>query len=98
MLRKKIFENFKKLVPKISDTEMIALNSGTTSIDRDIFNGKVDLNKLVNFKISKNPQYDKIDSKVNDLLVKYGDEPVYPNNKSEEIVKHLGKNKFFSFF
>ena len=36
MLRKKIFENFKKLVPKISDTEMIALNSGTTSIDRDI--------------------------------------------------------------
>ena len=97
MLRKKIFENFKKLVPKISDTEMIALNSGTTSIDRDIFNGKVDLNKLVNSKISKNPQYDKIDSKVNDLLVKYGDEPVYPNNKSGEIVKHLGKNKFFSF-
>ena len=37
-----ILDRVKRIVPKISDTEMIALNSGTTSIDRDIFNGKVD--------------------------------------------------------
>ena len=33
-----IFNSVKKLIPKISETELIALRSGTTSIDRDIFN------------------------------------------------------------
>ena len=32
-----IFRSVKKLIPRISDTEMIALQSGTTSIDREIF-------------------------------------------------------------
>lgn len=33
----RLFNNIKKLVPKISATELVALRSGTTSIDRDIF-------------------------------------------------------------
>ena len=38
---KKLFGLTKKLIPRISDTELIALRSGTTSLDRGIFMGKV---------------------------------------------------------
>ena len=37
MIGKTVFRNIKKIVPRVSDTELIALKSGTTSIDRDIF-------------------------------------------------------------
>ena len=36
---RRIFNLSKKLLPKISDTEMIALQSGTISLDRDIMSG-----------------------------------------------------------
>ena len=39
MLAKRIFNAVKRLIPKISDTELIALKSGTTSIDRELFEG-----------------------------------------------------------
>ena len=35
-----IFKEVKKLIPKISSTEMIALTSGHTSIDREILKDK----------------------------------------------------------
>ena len=35
--------------------------------------------------------------KINELLTKYKDDIVYPNNNNNEIVEFLGKNKFFSF-
>ena len=38
---KKLFGLTKKIIPRISDTELIALRSGTTSLDREIFMGKV---------------------------------------------------------
>lgn len=41
MLKKQIFQRVKKLIPRISSTEMIALQSGTTSIDRQLFEGDV---------------------------------------------------------
>ena len=92
MLNKFFFNNVKRIIPKISDTELIALKSGTTSIDRDIFNGKVNYPKI----ISKETKFDT--RKTDELLEKYGDiEKIFPNNKWEEIVEHIGKNKFFSF-
>ena len=42
---KKIFNLSKKLLPKISKTEMIALQSGTISLDRDIMSGNLN-NKI----------------------------------------------------
>ena len=42
---RQIFKNVKKLIPKISDTELAALRSGTTSLDRSIFLGKVEIPK-----------------------------------------------------
>ena len=43
---KQIFKTIKSIIPKISDTELIALRSGTTSLDRHIFQGKVDVTNL----------------------------------------------------
>ena len=87
----------KKLIPKISDTELIALKSGTTSVDRNIFEGKVDsdiINKLSNIYNNKTNKFKE--STVNNLLSTYKNEQViYPNNKYNEIFDYVGKNKFF---
>ena len=50
-MRRLIFNNVKRMIPKISDTEKIALNYGTTSIDRELFEGKVKDHK---FELSEN--------------------------------------------
>lgn len=39
---RKAFKIVKSIIPKISETEIIALKSGGVSIDRELFNGKVD--------------------------------------------------------
>ena len=44
-----IFNRVKKIIPKISDTELIALRSGTTSLDREIYSGSVNLNNIPNY-------------------------------------------------
>jgi hypothetical protein len=43
-----LFNRVKKIIPKISETEIIALKSGGVSIDREIFQGKVNYKKLYN--------------------------------------------------
>jgi hypothetical protein len=42
----RLFNRVKKIIPKISETELIALRSGGVSIDRDIFSGKINYDKL----------------------------------------------------
>ena len=91
-MKRFIFNQVKRVIPKISDTELIALNSGTTSLDRDIFQGKV---KLPQLNKNKNENFDL--SKIDELLNKYGDEVIYPNKKTNEIFDFIGKNKFLSF-
>ncbi len=91
-MKRFIFNQVKKVIPRISDTELIALNSGTTSLDRDIFQGKV---KLPELNKNKNESFDL--SKIDELLTKYGDELIYPNKKTNEIFDFIGKNKFLSF-
>tara|TARA_B100000524_G_C23651681_1_gene370373 strand:+ start:18 stop:1952 length:1935 start_codon:yes stop_codon:yes gene_type:complete len=92
MISKNIFKNVKKIIPKISDTELIALKSGTTSIDRNIFEGVVKYPEPFKY----NNKFE--DEKVNNLLRKYGDEQcVYPNPKTNEIFNYIGKEHFLSF-
>ena len=43
-----VFKTVRKLVPRISDTELIALKSGTTSLDRTILLGQNKLIKKIN--------------------------------------------------
>tara|TARA_Y100000816_G_C26106114_1_gene587935 strand:- start:142 stop:2082 length:1941 start_codon:yes stop_codon:yes gene_type:complete len=87
-----IFNRIKKIIPKISDTEMIALRSGTTSIDKEIFLGKVNYPSLVK-KENKFPE-----DKIYELVNKYGNyQSIYPKAPYKEIFDYIGKNKFLSF-
>jgi hypothetical protein len=47
---KHLFNRVKKIIPKISETEIIALKSGGVSIDREIFEGRVNYKKLLSGK------------------------------------------------
>ena len=49
-----IFNSVKNIIPKISETELIALRSGGTHIDRYIFIGKVPSNLWKNKNKKKN--------------------------------------------
>ena len=89
---KPIFNHVKKLVPRISDTEMIALQSGTTSIDREIFYGNV---KMKKFKKIDSNTFGK--EKLNDLLEKFPDQFIYPTSNHDKLFEYMGKNGFFSF-
>ena len=89
-----IFGMVKKIIPKISDTELVALRSGTVSIDRDIFKGKVNLPMLKEVENKKSKIFIK---RTNDLLDKYGEMLVYPGSNTKSILEYLGKNQFFSF-
>ena len=91
---RRVFNQVKRIIPKISDTELIALRSGTTCIDKEIFLGKVNISNVKQRKIEN--KFD--DRKVDELIEKYGKiEKVYPSDKSDEILEYVGKNKFLSF-
>ena len=90
---KQLFQKCKSLLPRISETELLALKSGTTSLDRQIFEGKV-------FYPKKNEitPYFQDDTKIHNLLKKYGQiKNVYPDGPYKQIFEYIGKEKFFSF-
>jgi len=60
-----IFNFIKSKIPRISPTELIALRSGNTSIDRSILLGKLEFPKKIE-TIKKFP-----DDTLNDLLSKF---------------------------
>ena len=96
MIYEKIFSAIKQIIPRVSNTELVALRSGTVSVDRDIFNGNVNLPK---YKSRVTPE-EKIflRNDVNNLLDKYGNiEKLYPNDNINNIMKYIGDKKFFSF-
>tara|TARA_A100001011_G_C14317449_1_gene848661 strand:- start:1387 stop:3339 length:1953 start_codon:yes stop_codon:yes gene_type:complete len=102
-----IFNLVKSKITKISATELIALRSGNTSIDRQILQGKVtfpskpayiDIRKEQNLTPNKFPDY-----KVDMLLKKYTNhlknnpnEKIFPN-QNDKWINYLANNKFFSF-
>ena len=94
---KQAFNFAKKVTPKMSDTEKAALESGTIGIDRDIYNGRVDLGKLHKYDVQLKPKIDTfISEKVNPFCEMLNDERVMKErdmNKSEW--KYLKENKFF---
>lgn len=91
-MRGAIFKQVKKLIPKISDTELIALRSGTTSIDRMLFEGKV---QQRTFEKQNDEIFDK--NKINELLKKFPDQHIFPNSDYKSLLDHMGKQGFFSF-
>tara|TARA_B100000035_G_C21031830_1_gene568913 strand:- start:1093 stop:3012 length:1920 start_codon:yes stop_codon:yes gene_type:complete len=86
-----LFNYVKKKIPKISETELIALRSGNTSIDREILSGKVKLPNKFQY-VNKFPEVN-LDS----LLYNFDDTKIYPNDNNNKWIEYLAKNKFFSF-
>ena len=86
-----IFNFIKSKIPRISSTELIALRSGNTSIDRSILLGKLEFPKKIE-TIKKFP-----DDTLNDLLSKFDGSKIYPNNNNNYWIDYLAKNKYFSF-
>ena len=91
MLSNKIFDLVKRKIPKISSTELIALRSGNTSMDREILSGKVKFLPKIVYK----PKLPK--NMINDLLDSYDNTRIFPNDNDDHWTKYLAKNKFFSF-
>ena len=91
-----LFIRVKNIIPKISETELIALRSGGVSIDRDIFEGKVNRNKLG--KIKKNIVDSSTENlfmqSVDKILDKYKSDNIYPSPKIHDIMKDIGEHKF----
>lgn len=92
-----LFHRIKKIIPKISETEIIALKSGGVSIDRDIFKGKVDYASFFT-PAKQNTTMDKVtmDKEINELLEETKQKPVYPNENIGLLMKNLGKKGFLS--
>jgi alkylation response protein AidB-like acyl-CoA dehydrogenase len=93
---RRVFNVAKKLLPKISDTEMIALRSGTVSFDRNVMANTVD---KFNFKSLKN-DFDKdyFNNEVPKIYNAAGSDPVFKdgifNEKLRETIK---ETKAFSY-
>ena len=94
-MRKHIFNIAKSKLPKISDTEMIALRSGTASIDREIFEGKVHPRT-----ISSNPLLDmSLFNNSKKLVKKFNTQKIYPFTNTDDLClfKYMGTHGFFSY-
>lgn len=91
---KRVFNKVKQIIPKISDTELIALRSGTTCLDKDIFLGKVNTNSIKTSLVERKFPNNNVEQ----LLNKYGHiDKVYPSSECDEILKYIGKKQFLSF-
>ncbi len=91
----RIFTKVKKIIPKISETELIALRSGGVSIDRDIFSGIINYDKLkkTTSDVDKSCENNMMD-KTRFILKKYGENKVYPSNQIKNIMNDLGESGF----
>ena len=92
---KKLFTMVKKIIPKISETEIIALKSGGTSIDKYIFQGKMNYQTLFSpikkSFLSKNTEDDLIS-----MLKITGEHNIYPGKNIHNVMKELGNRGFLS--
>ena len=87
---KYLYSLVKTKIPKISSTEITALRSGNTSLDRYILQGKIVYPKRKPFK-------QKIqDEKIHNLLSSWKGDRLFPDNNNYWINK-LAKEKFYSF-
>lgn len=91
------FKIIKGIIPKISATEKAALNSGSVSIDGDIFKGDLDINKIVNkYNVSLTAEEKYfIDNQTNSLCKLIDNQYVERNqNLSNTTWKYIKENKF----
>ncbi len=88
-----IFNRIKKIIPKVSETEIIALRSGGTGIDREIFQGRINYKNLFS-PINHTNNCQIMESNTEKLLQKIGTTQVYPNKNIMETMSTLGSKGF----
>ena len=89
-----IFRTAKNLLPRISPTEMIALRSGTVSLDRDIMSGFVDQKKFTKLHNKEHPYtYKETDYICQELQ----NERVFDTEINKKVLTVLNKYKAFSY-
>ena len=86
-----LFRFVKNKIPRISDTELIALQSGDTSIDRDILKGKLSFPKPIKYT----NKFDE--NNLDTFLHSFDYSRIYPNDNNNKWIDYLAKNKYFSF-
>lgn len=95
---KQLFNRVKKIIPKISETEIIALKSGGVSIDREIFKGKINYSNLLSARTLNKITADEnvFINTTRDLLKMVGPNSIYPSENINSVMNYLGKNGFLS--
>jgi acyl-CoA dehydrogenase len=89
-----LFNRVKKIIPRISETELIALRSGGVSIDRDIFSGILDYSKLSKFIKHSKSDDNQLLNETRNILRKYGMNNVYPSTHIKNVMNDLGEKGF----
>lgn len=96
-LYKPVFNVVKQIIPRISETELIALRSGGVSIDRDIFSGVYNNDVLREKpKDLTSEEYEFLGEKTDKLLRRIGKAKIYPSDTIQEHMKYIGENGFLS--
>ena len=95
-----IFGLFKKfnLVPKISDTERVALEAGVVWIESDLFSGRPNFKKIMKepFPTLSEEEQKIIDEKVDKLCSMVDDWTLWETREiSPEALEYIKKEKFF---
>ena len=93
---KLLFNSVKSILPKVTETEIIALKSGGVSLDREIFRGKIDLKNLYRMIPVSCPNENKFIQETDKLLKKTGQQNIYPHPEIKYILKDLGEKGFLS--
>lgn len=91
-----LFNRVKRLIPKVSQTELIALRSGTTSVDREIYRGRVDIDALPEWTGDSSDRFVSLKKDVDGLLGKYQHTTVYPNPKVDTLLEDVSRARLFS--
>jgi acyl-CoA dehydrogenase len=97
MLSTRFFNFAKKLVPRISETERIALTCGSIGFDREIFSGNPNYNSLLKYDVSLSDAEDKFLNKtLNDICSKVNDYQIMKTqNIQDSNLDNLKKSGIF---
>lgn len=99
VLTRGLFNKFKKMLPRMSDTEKEALEAGDAWIEADFFKGEIDWQKIINLPSVELTKEEEsfLNNQVNTLCSMLDDwEIVHENyDLSKETWDYLKKEKFF---
>lgn len=97
MLSTRLFNYAKRLVPKISETERIALTCGTIGFDREIFSGRPNFENLMKYEVSLSKEEDKfLNHTLEDICSKANDYQIMKTqNVQDDNMDRLKKSGIF---